>query len=220
MKKTMILFVILFTAPAVWAKSTCEVRVDRHPNANTVERVEYCLNDSAEEDTRPKVISYSITTNAPKQEAPQKASVFRIPSHFNNKRVKVSRTYVETHHFPTLENDIQSEQERIEQEAKELEEEVFRQEERLQKKAEELPLPDDEWFDVDEEYFAKPGQPHKVKSVVVTPTTTTVREQETSTQVGPDGKTISKTSSRVHGVVVSGPRQTEIKDHNRYNGNK
>ena len=95
--------------------STCEVRVDQHPQASTVERVDYCLNAPAQAAAAPgpEVIYYGVTTKAPeKQPEEQEASLRQ--KYFNSESVKISHSYVDSKRFPPFKNDIPSERERRE----------------------------------------------------------------------------------------------------------
>lgn len=121
MRKIVILGLFFsLAAPGTWAKSTCQTRVDKHPESSTVERVEYCLNEEPETQNGPQVITQTVTVTTHQQEPATKKRSFVRKSYFKNKKVSVSRSYVSTNRFPEWKNDIPSEQEILkEQQAKE-----------------------------------------------------------------------------------------------------
>lgn len=111
MKKIYLFSVLLLAgATVIQGASTCETRVDRHQNATTTQRVEYCLNDdpAAAEPEGPELVYYGVT--APDSKKQEKEGNGRSTQYFNGKKVRVNRDYVGTKTFPAFENDIPSEQ--------------------------------------------------------------------------------------------------------------
>ena len=113
MKKMITLTVLLVLgAGPLWA-STCETRVDSHQQATTLQRVNYCLTPEAEPQETPQqvdMIYYGVVDKSPTAE-PEKSGSSRQQTYYTEKNMAVYRDYVGTERFPTLKNDIQSEQE-------------------------------------------------------------------------------------------------------------
>lgn len=190
MKKIFILGLLFFLSTSLtWALSTCETRVDKHPYSSTIERVEYCLNEEPEEDNKPKIVTYTVTTYTQQNSRPQRKSS-RGQSYFKNKRVKVTRTYVPTDRFPTWENEILNEQGNFI----------------------DLQPEDDLWQEPVLDYELGAQQPAQIQGVFVeepSVTTTTTTTSVTNTQGYP-------ASSRVHGVLVSTTQQSRTEDEAEY----
>lgn len=111
MKKTVFIFCVCFVPAWAGAQSTCETRVDAHPHATTLQRVNYCLNAAQEESSNnPGLVFSGVTVRHPADE--QAAS---HPSahngYFKQDKIEVSQTFVETQQFPKLTNDTLSERE-------------------------------------------------------------------------------------------------------------
>lgn len=114
MKKSFAFFVLLSAALPVFCASTCETRVDRHPDASTRERVAYCLSPETEpvmETQTPELVYYGVSSNEPEEEAVQNGR--RKQVYFDKTGVAVSQDYVWTKKFPAFTNDTLSEQERL-----------------------------------------------------------------------------------------------------------
>lgn len=111
MKKSLLILTV-FTAAVAAQASTCETRVDSHPNATTPQRVDYCLTPetAAAEQDGPSVIYSSVTTREPDASAPEKTSS-RKQKYYNEDNMFVRHKYVGSAQFPQLKNDIQSERE-------------------------------------------------------------------------------------------------------------
>ncbi len=114
MKETFASFFVFFVAalPA-FAASTCETRVDSHPDATTKQRVAYCLTPEPEPPlpAGPELVYYGVADTAPESE-PQEAAPEREPVYFDKDGVAVNQHFVDTKNFPAFENDMLSEQER------------------------------------------------------------------------------------------------------------
>ena len=101
------------TAMAAQAVSTCETRVDKHQNATTKQRVNYCLTPQLEATVDPEVpdlVYYGVVNKTPAPAKKESASSLD-QSYFHGKDLSVYRNYVGTGQFPELENDILSEKE-------------------------------------------------------------------------------------------------------------
>lgn len=118
MKKIGIMFSLLATAVTLQAASTCETRVDSHPKATTLERVDYCLTPEKEgaKPAGPEVIYSGITDKTPEKKQPEKTTPLK-QKYYDEGNVEISHGYIGTHHFPVLKNDILSERELQEQQA-------------------------------------------------------------------------------------------------------
>ena len=114
MKKTFASFFVFFTAalPA-FAASTCETRVDSHPDATTKQRVAYCLTPEPEPPlpAGPELVYYGVADTAPEPET-QEPAKDREPVYFDKDGVAVNQHFVDTKKFPAFENEMLSEQER------------------------------------------------------------------------------------------------------------
>ncbi len=116
MKKYLLVIFPLITAGVLQAATTCEMRVDKHPGASTLQRVEYCLTQEAEETPKEKgpVLLYTSITRT-KNAAQEEESRARKQVYFEDDDVAIARKYVGTNRFPVFQNEIPSEQERREQ---------------------------------------------------------------------------------------------------------
>ena len=112
MKKILSVY-LLFTACALSAQTTCEMRVDAHQGASTMQRVDYCLNAPVELDPmdNAEVIYYGVVSTQDKQQA-QDAKATAKDGYYQSEQVKVSRGYMGTRKFPAFTNDTLSESER------------------------------------------------------------------------------------------------------------
>ncbi len=114
MKKNFAFFFVFFVAalPA-FAVSTCETRVDSHPDATTKQRVAYCLTPEPEVPlpAGPELVYYGVSNTKPAEE-PEEESAPREPVHFDKDGVAVNQHFMDTKNFPTFANDTLSEQER------------------------------------------------------------------------------------------------------------
>lgn len=106
------LMCLLAAMPAV-AQSTCETRVDSHPQATTKQRVAYCLTPEKEPPAPagPQLVYYGVSSNEPEPE-PQEQSTDREPVYFDKDGVEVNQQFMDTKSFPSFENDTLSTQER------------------------------------------------------------------------------------------------------------
>lgn len=116
MKKTILAFCACLLPAWTGAQSTCETRVDAHPHATTMQRVDYCLNDTAEyiDNNNPGLVFSGVTTRHPAERQPQDRPSAREGS-FKQDAIKVNQDFVETQQFPTFTNDTLSEREVWEQ---------------------------------------------------------------------------------------------------------
>ena len=107
MKNTLV-FLFVVSSCAAYAASTCETRVDNHPDATTRERVVYCLSQEPQEDEKaggPELVysgSYSVK---PKTQTSAKSTVKN--GRFKQNRVSVRREYVGSNQFPAFDNDLE-----------------------------------------------------------------------------------------------------------------
>lgn len=117
MKKIFAVFMVFLSAglPAFCA-STCETRVDKHQDATTTERVDYCLmpEEKPAPAAGPELVYYDISSAVP-QNKEEKSSVYK-QKYIKGKDFSVEQNFVGTNQFPEFENDMLSEQERIAQE--------------------------------------------------------------------------------------------------------
>ncbi|MBR4355202.1 MAG: hypothetical protein IKP96_01305 [Elusimicrobiaceae bacterium] len=108
MKKIIVLACLWMGGGFLHATSTCETRVDRHPKATTVQRVNYCLtpDESVEESARgPEVIYYDVTIKEPIAD-PSYTNQARKQVYFDERSMEVARNYVGSTRFPEFKNDI------------------------------------------------------------------------------------------------------------------
>ena len=108
MKKLGCFFAFSFVAGSLFAAaSTCETRVDKHPNATTSERVEYCLTEESpaeEQDTTEVVLSDVYSVQYPKPKTKQRAPVQQVTKVFTT--APVSMEYLDRDDYPAFRNDI------------------------------------------------------------------------------------------------------------------
>ena len=112
MKKFFFLISLLMMSVAAHAVSTCETRVDKHQEATTKERVNYCLTPQlapVPESDVPDLVYYGVINKKPTTKKENTSS--RGPGSFEGKDLSVHRNYVGTEQFPELENDIRGEKE-------------------------------------------------------------------------------------------------------------
>ena len=96
----------------IWAKAqvTCEIRVDAHPNATTAQRVNYCLTQQDEGSlNNPGLVFSGVTPRHLDKPITQKPTAHA--GHFNQGKIAVERTFVDTRQFPQWKNGTLSEQE-------------------------------------------------------------------------------------------------------------
>ena len=113
MKKIFLLISLIVCLQVVCAASTCETRVDKHQQATTLQRVNYCLSPDQEPEVsveEPDLVYYGVVDKTPSASREKKASS-RRQTYFKEQDLSVYRNYVGTDKFPTLENDILSEKE-------------------------------------------------------------------------------------------------------------
>ena len=113
MKKFFFLTVLFMSAVTAHAVSTCETRVDKHQDATTLQRVNYCLTPETAAVANPDVpdlVYYGVVDKKPATTKEETASS-RGQSYFKGSGVSVYRNYVGTNQFPELENDILSDKE-------------------------------------------------------------------------------------------------------------
>lgn len=108
MKKLFYVFVFSFAAaPLLAAASTCETRVDKHQDASTTERVNYCLTEEPEEEETQAtevVLSdvYSVQYPKPKtKKAPAQTQETKL---YN--QGPTSMEYLDRDDYPAFRNDI------------------------------------------------------------------------------------------------------------------
>lgn len=120
MKKIGITFSLFAAAVTLQAASTCETRVDSHPKATTLERVDYCLTPEKEgpKAAGPEVIYTGITDKTPEKTRAEKNTPLK-QKYYDEESVEISHGYVGTSRFPVLKNDILSERELQEKQAQE-----------------------------------------------------------------------------------------------------
>ncbi len=116
MKKIYFVLGICLCTSWTWTQSTCETRVDAHPQASTGQRVHYCLDNEPESavGTNPAMV-FSGVSSPKEQRAVQPAkqpedAVARTGT-FNPQRINVSKEFVPTRQFPKLEDRRVSQQE-------------------------------------------------------------------------------------------------------------
>lgn len=112
MKKILPVY-LLFTACALSAQTTCEMRVDAHQGASTMQRVDYCLNAPVEPGPmdNAEVIYYGVVDTQGKEQAQDDKATAK-DGYYSSEQVKVSRGYMGTRKFPAFTNDTLSESER------------------------------------------------------------------------------------------------------------
>lgn len=114
MKKTFAVFVLFVGAALpVFSASTCETRVDKHPDATTKERVSYCLTPEAEPPAPAgaELVYYGVSGSEP-QDASARDERYK-QKYFDKNGVAVAQDYVGTRQFPAFTNNALSEQERM-----------------------------------------------------------------------------------------------------------
>lgn len=116
MKKTVLLLSVCLSSVYAAAQSTCETRVDAHPKATTLQRVNYCLTpDQAAPAPRAAedlVFSGVTTRGVPQtQQDPVRPSARK--GSFTPDQVAVVQNLVPTQSFPKLTNEQLSEQEKL-----------------------------------------------------------------------------------------------------------
>ncbi len=115
MKKTFASIFVFFAAVVTAAaQSTCETRVDSHPDATTKQRVAYCLTpeEAAPQPAGPQVVFYSVTDNRP-QPTEEEETQPKEPVYFDKDGVAVNQNFQDTKNFPAFENDRLSVQDRL-----------------------------------------------------------------------------------------------------------
>ena len=115
MKNTCFVLGFCLCAGWTWAQSTCETRVDAHQQASTVQRVHYCLMDEQEGASVHNPAMVFSGVSSPKEQPTvqpikQKETLAR-PGVFQPKRTHVSKEFVPTRQFPTLDDGRVSQQE-------------------------------------------------------------------------------------------------------------
>lgn len=109
MKKLFSFFVLsAAAAPLLAAVSTCETRVDKHQDASTAQRVEYCLTEEPQEiDETPVtevVLSDVYSVQYPKQKTKQTASQQQETKTYTQQ--PISMEYLDRNDYPAFRNDI------------------------------------------------------------------------------------------------------------------
>lgn len=115
MKRIFAFFIMIFVfSVPLLAASTCETRVDSHPDATTKQRVVYCLTPEPPEPlpAGPSLVYYGVTDTSPMEEEEEVSSTV-APVYFDKDGVSVSKQFKGTTDFPSFENDTLSEQERV-----------------------------------------------------------------------------------------------------------
>ena len=111
MKKTVLACCLCLWPLLAGAQSTCETRVDAHPHATTMQRVDYCLNaPQAAPDNNPGLVFSGVTPRHPAAGQPASRPTAREGS-FKQEQVTVNQTFVETNQFPQFKNTTLSERE-------------------------------------------------------------------------------------------------------------
>ena len=114
--KKLFLISLLFSVCALGVQATtCEVRVDAHQKASTMQRVDYCLNapDETDDSLVAEVIYYGVVN--PQEDAEAEAKATAKNGYYDDSKMKVSRGYFGTRNFPAFTNDTLSENERARQ---------------------------------------------------------------------------------------------------------
>ena len=111
MKRTVL--VVYLCLLSVWAvaQSTCETRVDAHPHATTLQRVDYCLQETHENSyNNPGLVFSGVTTRHPATQQPPQQVTARN-GHFRPQEMAVTQNFVETRQFPKFADERVSQQE-------------------------------------------------------------------------------------------------------------
>ena len=110
--KKILLVLFLFSACALSAQTTCEMRVDAHQKASTMQRVDYCLNAPVVLDPmdNAEVIYYGVITQDQQNGKEEKDTA--KDGYYDDTKLEVSRGYLGTRQFPAFTNDTLSESER------------------------------------------------------------------------------------------------------------
>ena len=118
MKKIGIVFSLFTFAIPLYAVSTCETRVDSHPDATTLQRVDYCLTpeQAASQPAGPEVVYASITDKTPEKQQPEKVTPLK-QKYYNEDEIEIAHDYIDTSYFPVLKNDIPTQRELQQQQA-------------------------------------------------------------------------------------------------------
>lgn len=104
MKKLLVSLVSCLLTGAVYAQSTCEIRVDAHPNATTNQRVAYCLTPefNAPDTTYSGLVFSGVSTHQPHVAQPTQERPMAKRRNFKSEKMAVSRGYVPTVQFPEV----------------------------------------------------------------------------------------------------------------------
>ena len=104
MKKLLVSLVSCLLTGAVYAQSTCEIRVDAHPNATTNQRVAYCLTPefNAPDTTYSGLVFSGVSTHQPHVTQPTQERPTAKRRNFKSEKMAVSRGYVPTVQFPEV----------------------------------------------------------------------------------------------------------------------
>ncbi|MCQ2410518.1 MAG: hypothetical protein MJ053_03185 [Elusimicrobiaceae bacterium] len=176
-KQVLLIGLLVMCGEWGWTGSTCEVRVDQHQDATTLERIDYCLGkNGVEKQQTPKLVTQSITVKKNTVTRQNDSDAWAREGNFQDRHVSISRQYIETKQFPLFENDIPSESERLAAEK-------ARQEERQEMLAQQQV----QLGDVNEIMA-----PHRVEQVTVSSEKTTT---QTTTYKGPDATRTTVTTT-------------------------
>ena len=109
MKKLFSFFVLcVAAAPVLAAVSTCETRVDKHQDASTAERVDYCLTEEPQEaDDTPVtevVLSDVYSVQYPKPKTKKSATEQEVTKTYTQQ--PISQEYIDRDDYPAFRNDI------------------------------------------------------------------------------------------------------------------
>ena len=93
MKKSLVSLVSCLLTGAVYAQSTCEIRVDAHPNATTNQRVAYCLTPefNAPDTTYSGLVFSGVSTHQPHVTQPTQERPTAKRRNFKSEKMAVSR---------------------------------------------------------------------------------------------------------------------------------
>lgn len=111
MKRTVLVSCVCLLPVWAAAASTCQTRVDAHPRATTSQRVNYCLQAPAEgTNNNPGLVFSGVT---PRHPAEQQATTQPTANQgkFDQEKITVERTFVDTRQFPPFKNNTLSERE-------------------------------------------------------------------------------------------------------------
>ena len=110
--KKILTFLFVVIAPAAYAASTCETRVDSHQKATTRQRVAYCLMEepAAAPAAGPELVYSGTYSKEPQTQSPIKSTV--KDGYFKEDKYSIQHQYVGSQNFPSFKNDTLSEQER------------------------------------------------------------------------------------------------------------